>query len=80
MLRRRLSAFQILTGITLSEAQIRRTLHKLGLKYRKTGVIPCKANPQLQFDFATPELTPKLIDSIRLAHPDKVVSLVDNAR
>jgi transposase len=49
-----------LTGIHLSEAQTRRTLHKLGLKYRKTGVIPGKADPQLQFEFFTTELSPRL--------------------
>jgi transposase len=49
-----------LTGILLSEAQTRRTLHKLGLKYRKTGVIPGKADPQLQFEFFTTELSPRL--------------------
>lgn len=49
-----------LTGILLSEAQIRRALHKSGLKYRKTGVIPGKADPQLQFDFFTTELSPRL--------------------
>lgn len=49
-----------LTAILLSEALVRRTLHKLGLKYRKTGVIPGKADPQLQFDFFTTELSPRL--------------------
>lgn len=49
-----------LTGILLSEAQVRRTLHKIGLKYRKTGVIPGKADPQLQFNFFTTELSPRL--------------------
>ena len=52
-----------LTGIILSEAQTRRTLHKLGLKYRKTGVIPGKADPQLQFDFFTSELSPRLAEA-----------------
>jgi len=49
-----------LTGTPLSGSQIRRTLHKLGLKYRKTGVIPGKEDPQLQFDFFTTELSPRL--------------------
>lgn len=49
-----------LTGIQLSEAQTRRTLHKMGMKYRNTGVIPGKADPQLQFEFFTAELSPRL--------------------
>ena len=51
---------QKLTGIKLRETQTRLTLHKMGLKYRKTGVIPGKANPQLQFDFFKIELSPRL--------------------
>jgi transposase len=49
-----------LTGITLSESQARRTLHKLGMKYRKTAAIPGKCDAQLQFDFYTNELLPML--------------------
>ena len=65
-----------LTGINLSEAQTRRTLHKLGLKYRKTGVIPGKADPQLQFYFFTSELTPKLTEA---ANGTRKVFFVDAA-
>jgi len=50
----------MLTGIELQETQIRKTLHDLGLRYRKTGVIPGKANPQMQFDFLEQQLLPKL--------------------
>lgn len=49
-----------LTAIRLSEAQTRRTLHQMGLRYRKTGVIPGKADPQTQFNFFTQELSPRL--------------------
>jgi transposase len=54
-----------LTGIQLSEAQTRRTLHKMGLKYRNAGVIPGKANPQMQFDFFTAELSPRLEEAAK---------------
>ena len=49
-----------LTGIELQETQTRNILKKLGLKYRKTGVIPGNANPQLQFEFLNEKLLPKL--------------------
>ena len=49
-----------LTGIKLQETQTRKKLHELGLKYRKTGVIPGKADPQIQFDFFKSELSPRL--------------------
>lgn len=65
-----------LTGIQLSEAQTRRTLHKMGLKYRKTGVIPGKADPQLQFDFFTTELSPRLEQA---AKGERKVFFVDAA-
>jgi hypothetical protein len=65
-----------LTGIQLSEAQTRRTLHQMGLKYRKTSVIPGKADPQLQFDFFTTELSPKLEEA---AKGERKVFFVDAA-
>lgn len=49
-----------LTGIHLSESQARRTLHKLGLKYRKAAAIPGKCDAQLQFDFHRQEMVPRL--------------------
>lgn len=48
------------TGVQLKRTQTRHILHKLGLKYRKTGVIPGKADPQLQFDFLQSKLSPRL--------------------
>jgi len=65
-----------LTGIRLSEAQTRRTLHKMGLKYRKTGVIPGKSDPQLQFEFFTTELSPRLEEA---AKGERKVFFVDAA-
>lgn len=51
---------EALTGIVLSESQARRTLHKLGMKYRKAAAIPGKCDAQLQFDFFTQALQPRL--------------------
>ena len=65
-----------LTGVELKETQTRQTLHKLGMKYRKTGVIPGKANPQLQFDFLNSELVPKLEEA---AKGERKVYFVDAA-
>lgn len=44
------------------EMQARQTLHKLGLRDRKTGVIPGKVDPQLQFDFFQHGTRPKIND------------------
>ncbi len=55
-----IARIEALTGITLSESQARRTLHKLGMKYRKTAAIPGKCDPQLQFDFFQQEMLPRL--------------------
>lgn len=49
-----------LTGVRLSESQARRTLHKLGLKYRKAASLPGKCDAQLQFDFFEQEMLPRL--------------------
>lgn len=48
-----------LTGIRLSESQTRRFMKRLGMKVRKTGSIPGKANGQMQFEFYTGELLPR---------------------
>lgn len=49
-----------LSGVSLSEAQARRIMKRLGLQYRKAASIPGKADPQMQFDFLTDELLPRL--------------------
>ena len=46
--------------IKISESQARRFMKRIGMKLRKTGSIPGKADPQLQFEFYTNELLPKL--------------------
>jgi transposase len=54
-----------LTGIRLSESQARRTMGKLGMSRKKCMNIPAKADPQLQFEFYTQELKPKLQQAAR---------------
>jgi transposase len=54
-----------LTGVSLSESQARRTLHKLGLKYRKAAAIPGKCDAQLQFDFYQQEMLPRLAEAAK---------------
>jgi transposase len=49
-----------LTGITLSPSQTRRIMTKLGMRYRKAGQIPGKADGQLQLEFLEEQLRPKL--------------------
>jgi transposase len=40
-----------LTGVRRSPSQVRRYLKKLGMKRRKVGQIPAKADPEAQADF-----------------------------
>ena len=54
-----------LTGIRPSESQARRFMKGLGMKIRKACSIPGKANPQLQFEFYTTTLLPKLEEAGR---------------
>ena len=54
-----------LTGIRLSESQARRFMKGLGMKVRKACSIPGKANPQLQFEFYSNTLLPKLEEAGR---------------
>lgn len=60
-----MATIEKLTGIKLSEEQVRKTLKKLGMSYRRTAQIPGKADPQLQFDFFTKELEPRLEEASR---------------
>ena len=48
------------TNIKLRESQARRFMKRLGMKARKGCPIPGKVDPQLQFEFYTHELLPKL--------------------
>lgn len=49
-----------LTGIDLSISQTRRVMRQLGMRYRKAGQIPGKANGEKQLEFLDEELRPKL--------------------
>lgn len=49
-----------LTGVRRGLTQVRRGLHRLGLRYRKVGMIPAKADPQAQAQFRQEKLEPRL--------------------
>jgi transposase len=65
-----------LTGVRLSESQVRRFMKSLGMKVRKACSIPGKADPQLQFEFYTTTLLPKLEEAGRA---ERKVFFVDAA-
>ena len=67
---------EALTAIRLSESQARRVMKKLGMKVRKACAIPGKADPQLQFEFFTTILEPKLAEAGRA---ERKVFFVDAA-
>ena len=46
-----MGAIERLTGLKRSEPQIRKFLINLGMKHRKLGMVPAKADPQKQADF-----------------------------
>ncbi|MCB9418651.1 MAG: IS630 family transposase [Ardenticatenaceae bacterium] len=52
-----------LTGLRRSPTQVAEFLKKLGLKRRKVGQIPAKADPEKQQEFLDEELTPRLADA-----------------
>lgn len=47
-------------AIRLSESQVRRFMKSIGMKLRKACSIPGKVDPQLQLEFYTSELLPRL--------------------
>ena len=49
-----------LTGIRRSENRVREFLKRMGIKRRKVGMIPAKADPEQQEDFVKQQLNPKL--------------------
>ena len=65
-----------LTGVRLSESQARRFMKSLGMKIRKACSIPGKADPQLQLEFYTTTLLPKLAEAGRA---ERKVFFVDAA-
>lgn len=52
-----------LTGIKRSETQVRRFMKRLGLKCRKVGMIPAKADPEKQAAFKEAQLEPRLAEA-----------------
>ena len=56
---------ETMTGLRLSESQVRRIMKKMGMSLRKCSSIPAKADPQLQFDFYREEMKPRLEEASR---------------
>lgn len=54
------SKVEDLTKLKRSVPQVEKFLKKMGLKYRKVGAIPAKADPQKQETFVQEELQPRL--------------------
>jgi transposase len=52
-----------LTGIRRSETQVRALLHSRGVRRRKVGMIPAKADIQQQDDFKKNKLAPRLAEA-----------------
>jgi transposase len=55
-----MSAIEQLTGVKRSENRVREYLKKIGMKRRKIGMIPAKADPERQELFLREELNPRL--------------------
>jgi transposase len=64
-----------LSGLKRSPTQVRKFMHKLGLKPLKTAQIPAQANPEAQEKFLTSELEPR----IEMARINKQVLLFMDA-
>ena len=54
---------ETLTGIRRSPTQVRQLIRRLGLKRRKVGQVPAKADPQQQQTFLEEELEPRLAEA-----------------
>jgi transposase len=55
------SVIEQITGVRLSASQVRSLMaKKLGMRFRKAGTLPGKADPQMQMDFFSRELEPRL--------------------
>jgi len=55
-----MSEIEALTGIKRSETQVRAFMKKMGLKCRKVGMLPAKADPEEQAAFKAEKLEPRL--------------------
>lgn len=65
-----------ITKIELSLSQTRRTMKRIGMRYRKAGQVPGKANPDEQLEFLNEKLQPRLDDA---AEGKRKVFFVDAA-
>ncbi len=54
------TAIEQLTGIRRSRNRVREYLDKIGMKRRKVGMIPAKADPEKRQRFVRKELKPRL--------------------
>jgi transposase len=52
-----------LTGIRRSENQVRTFMHRLGLRCRKVGMVPAKADPAVQATYLKEQLEPRLAEA-----------------
>jgi len=57
------SEIETLTGIRRSETQVRHYLKGLGLRCRKVGMLPAKADPEVQAAYLDTELEPRLAEA-----------------
>jgi transposase len=55
-----MAVIEKVTGIKRSPSQVRRYLHAIGVERRKVGVVPAKADIQVQETFKTQQLEPRL--------------------
>lgn len=58
-----MSEIEALTGIKRSETQVRQFLKKLGLRRRKVGMLPAKADPDEQATFLKEQIDPRLAEA-----------------
>lgn len=65
-----------ITGLEMSPSQTRRIMKRLGMRYRKSGQIPCKADPDKQLEFLDEKLQPRLDEA---AAGERKVFFVDAA-
>ena len=63
-----MAKIEALTGLKRSETQVGRFLTSMGLKCRKVGMIPAKADPERQEQFKQEQLEPALDQAITGQH------------
>ena len=57
------SEIEALTGIKRCETQVRHFLKKLGMRCRKVGMIPAKADPEVQAAYLKETIEPRLVEA-----------------